>query len=59
MKCNLCGEHDVSPETLMEDIRLMVDHIRVMHPDFYSQLELWLDGEPVIHDETVEPEDFE
>ena len=54
----MCGEHDISPTTLGEDLQLIIDHIRVLHPDVYAEMEFWPDGQVVIHDETLTPEDF-
>lgn len=60
MTCNICGHHEV-PESgeMAEDVVLMSDHLRVMHPDLYGDgPEVWPDGEIVLHDETLTPDDF-
>ena len=60
MKCHLCG-HDEKPadENMGADLRLMVDHLRVMHPEEYGDgPERWPDGGIVLHDDTLEPSDF-
>lgn len=60
MHCELCG-HDEKPQTenMVEDVTLIVDHLRVMHPEEYGDgPERWSDGGVVIHDETLEPGDF-
>jgi hypothetical protein len=37
----------------------MVDHLRLMHPDEWGDgLQEWPDGEPVIVDHTLKPDDF-
>ena len=48
--CGLCREQftDVNP----------IDHLRIMHAVDVTP-ETWPDGEVVIHDTTLEPEDFE
>jgi len=60
MTCDICGHHEV-PESgnMMDDIQLMDDHLRVMHPDLYGEgPERWPDGGIVIHDADPRPEDF-
>lgn len=43
----------------VEDERLL-DHLRLMHPTEYGDgPERWPDGEPVVEDTTLEPENFE
>lgn len=59
MKCELCGEHDLTPTTITEDINLMIEHMRLFHPHIYDQMEFWPDGGVVLHHEEVEPEDFQ
>lgn len=54
--CHLCNE-DFPQGT---DLAQIVDHLRVIHPDQYGDgPALWPDGGPVIHDETLEPGDFQ
>lgn len=36
----------------------IVEHIRVLHPEYWSDPERWPDGRLVIVDETLEAEDF-
>lgn len=68
MRCELCGHEDKSavekadaegaPEKAMAyDILLMVDHLRLFHPE-YGEPETWPDGSLVLHDDTLEPGDF-
>lgn len=41
------------------DIHELVTHFRVIHPALVdADFEVWPDGEPVIHDTTLEPGDF-
>lgn len=58
--CALCGDDLGRAPTLAEDAEALVDHIRVMHPDTYSENppERWPDGSLVIQDETLTPEEF-
>lgn len=49
--CALCDER-----VLLDKIE---DHVRIFHPDHYEPLERWPDGNPVIIDDTLEPEEFE
>jgi hypothetical protein len=52
--CNLCspGEPYVPDEAL-------VDHLRLLHPDAWGDdPQLWPDGEVVVADLTLEPDDF-
>lgn len=60
MKCELCGHHELPEDgTMLGDVRLMDDHLRVMHPDEYGDgPERWPDGGVVIHDTTLDPSDF-
>jgi hypothetical protein len=59
MRCELCGHEDKTAADILDDVRLMDDHLRVMHPDEYGDgPERWPDGSVVLHDETLEPEDF-
>lgn len=55
MKCNLCGDEWPDVEGGMES---GIDHLRVMHPDQFEEPERWPDGGLVIHDDTIEPADF-
>lgn len=49
--CHLCG--DTPPDLEMWE------HLRVMHPaEWGDGPARWPDGEPVIHDMTLEPDDF-
>jgi hypothetical protein len=49
--CNLCREH-------VEDDHLLA-HLRVLHPNEYGDgPERWPDGNIVVHDQTLEPEEF-
>lgn len=61
MTCNLCGHHEVPESGLMgDDIQLMDDHLRVMHPEQYGDgPERWPDGGIVLLDEDLDPEDFD
>jgi len=54
VRCHPCGEWlDVpSPDDLE-------DHIRVVHPDLFTPLERWPDGQVVVGDDTLTPRDFE
>lgn len=36
----------------------LLNHLRVVHPDWYEPPECWPDGSVVILDETLAPEDF-
>ena len=37
----------------------LLEHVRVIHPDQYGDgPERWSDGNIVVHDETLTPEDF-
>lgn len=59
MKCGLCGEHDTTPKDMAEDVALMMDHLRLFHPEHYGDgPERWPDGGVVLHDETIDPGDF-
>lgn len=60
MQCGLCGESDKSADNMMEDLELIVEHMRVVHPDYYGEgPKRWPDGELAVFDETLEPIDFE
>jgi len=49
--CHLCGDNPPDLE--------MWEHLRVMHPaEWGDGPARWPDGEPVIHDLTLEPDDF-
>lgn len=60
MNCDLCGHHELPAEDNMAaDLVLMLDHLRVMHPEEYGGgPERWPDGEIVMQDTTLEPVDF-
>lgn len=49
--CNLC----TPPRRLQLDV--LLEHMRVVHSQ-HIEIEVWPDGEPVIVDLTLEPEDF-
>lgn len=50
--CHLCGDRPPDAE--------MWEHLRVLHPDAWGDgPERWPDGQPVIHDMTLEASDFE
>jgi hypothetical protein len=53
--CHLC--HDDFPEgTTLEEL---ADHLRVIHPEqFGDGPARWPDGDLVIYDDTITPEDF-
>lgn len=55
MKCNLCGDEWPDAEGGLESF---IDHMRVLHPAEYEKPERWPDGSLVVHDDTLEPEDF-
>jgi hypothetical protein len=55
VKCDLCGDEWPDAEGGLESA---VDHVRVMHPDQYQPPERWPDGQIVVHDDTLSPEDF-
>lgn len=60
MKCELCG-HEEKPESgqMLDDVRLIDDHLQRMHPQEYGDgPERWPDGEVVLEDETIDPSDF-
>lgn len=51
--CRLCLDN--TPRSPIE----ILDHLRVVHPDVYGDgPERWPDGQLVIHDETLTPDDF-
>jgi len=50
-----CYLHD-PPEHV--DDELLYHHNRLMHPDVYTHVERWPDGEIVVADHTLEPDDF-
>jgi hypothetical protein len=51
-RCHVC-EEDVPTHDLL-------GHLRVMHPDVYGDgPELWPDGQVVILDDSLTPEDFQ
>lgn len=50
-RCELCKE--------MFPISEILEHLRLFHPDEYGDgPETWPDGTIVIHDTTLEPDDF-
>jgi hypothetical protein len=49
-RCDIC-KTDVRTTDLLS-------HISVYHPDLYEPIETWPDGQPVVIDTTLEPEDF-
>jgi len=57
MRCELClevipDEHGDVPESTIE-------HIRLLHPDVWDgPPDTWPDGQPVIINDTLTPEDF-
>jgi hypothetical protein len=56
LKCGLCEWEQPDAEG---GIEAGVDYIRVMHPEHYGDgPERWPDGGIVLHDETIEPDDF-
>lgn len=55
MKCFICNEEWPDAEGGLESAG---DHIRVNHPDQYEPPERWPDGQIVVHDDTLTPEDF-
>jgi len=51
--CHVCR-----PPAYVDDEEAM-DHLRLMHPDEWGDgPQRWPDGQVVVHDETLEPEDF-
>ena len=50
-RCNLCRKQMPTEELL--------EHVRLLHPDDYEPVQTWSDGQPVIIDNTLEPEDFD
>lgn len=59
-RCELCEEWIEHPETenLMEAIGFGADHFRVIHPDYYEEMQQWPDGGPVVVDLTLMPASF-
>lgn len=55
MKCLLCGDEWPDVEGGLESIE---QHLRVLHADIYEPAERWPDGQIVVTDDTLEPEDF-
>ena len=54
-RCEVCGQEFDAPVTL----GTILDHLRENHPDEYGEgLATWPDGEVVVFDETLDPEDF-
>lgn len=52
--CSLCGDDEKYGFPAIDD------HLRLAHPDDYGDGPArWPDGDIVIHDETLEPEDFQ
>lgn len=60
MICNRCGYSKDKSESLLADVEVMLDHIRVMHPDDYEEPERWPDGQLVVRveDESLTPENI-
>lgn len=59
MECVFCGPIEGSPQDLNEAIEMMVEHIRVLHPEHYGDgPERWPDGGLVVEDESLDPSDF-
>lgn len=52
-RCLLCNEP--VPDEQLADL----SHLRLIHPDRFEEPILWPDGEPLIVDCTLEPEDFD
>lgn len=48
--CLMCSE-SIPDDALLE-------HLRLIHPEFFNELERWPDGGIVVHDDTLEPEEF-
>lgn len=48
--CHLCADE-------VPDVELL-HHLRVIHPEQAEEFERWLDGEFLVVDKTLEPEDF-
>jgi hypothetical protein len=46
--CQRCGLK-MWPEELLE-------HVRLLHPDFDKDIERWADGELAVYDETIDEE---
>jgi hypothetical protein len=55
MKCLICEDEWPDEEGGLESF---VDHMRVNHPDQYEEPDRWPDGQLVVIDDTLEPEDF-
>lgn len=49
--CDLCGKRLTASDA--------VAHFRDRHPGTQWELETWPDGEPVVIDSTLSPEEFE
>jgi hypothetical protein len=58
MICNRCGYTEDNSESLLADVEVMLDHIRVMHPDDYEEPERWPDGSLVVtvEEDSLTPE---
>jgi hypothetical protein len=42
-----------------DDLEAVNDHLRIMHPDVYGDgPDRWADGQLVVVDQTLEPQDF-
>lgn len=48
--CELCQE--------WVPLREVLQHLHRFHPEHYEGMDTWPDGEPVIIDMTLKPEDF-
>lgn len=59
-ECNRCGHKEPKTDSLLDDVDVMLDHIRVMHPDDYEEPERWPDGRLVItvEEDSLTPENI-
>lgn len=53
IQCHLCDEKIEGASIPDYD-----EHLRVLHPKEYAEVERWPDGKPVVHDDTLEPKEF-
>jgi hypothetical protein len=60
MMCNLCGHTEPKSDSLLADVEVMLDHLRLMHPDEYEEPERWPDGQLVItvEEDSLTPENI-
>lgn len=58
MKCNRCGHTEPKTDNMLSDVEVMIDHLRVMHPDDFQEPERWPDGGLVltVEEESLTPE---